>query len=125
MMSGRVNQFREAILNLVIIGKDKSKLAVEAVIDTGFNGDVILPIDIVLSLGLELQGYQESVLGDGTIAKFPVYLGTVIWDGQKQIVEINAATTGSLIGMGLLEGYKLEIDSISNGVVSITSLDLK
>ena len=124
MMFGRVNQRREAIVNLVVIGSKNSKLAVEAVIDTGFNGDVILPMDLVIALDLKLQGYQKARLGDGTITKFPIYIGTVIWDGQKQLVEVNAATTGTLIGMGLLEGYKLEIDSIRNGIVSITSLNV-
>ena len=124
MMFGRVNQRREAILNLVVIGSENSKLAVEAVIDTGFNGDVVLSVDLVMALDLKLQGYQKARLGDGSITKFPVYTGTVIWDGKKQIVEVNAATTGTLIGMGLLEGYKLEIDSIKNGIVSITNLDM-
>jgi predicted aspartyl protease len=52
MMFGRVNQQREAILKLVIIGDGNSKIAVDAVIDTGFNGDLILPIEIVSELGL-------------------------------------------------------------------------
>ncbi|WP_181244013.1 hypothetical protein [Chamaesiphon polymorphus] len=48
MMFGRVNQRREAILKLVIIGNENNKIAVDAVIDTGFNGDLILPIETVL-----------------------------------------------------------------------------
>jgi predicted aspartyl protease len=52
MMFGRVNQQREAILKLVIIGDGNRKIAVDAVIDTGFNGDLILSIKTVLKLGL-------------------------------------------------------------------------
>ncbi|MGG6270421.1 hypothetical protein ACQ4M3_37065 [Leptolyngbya sp. AN03gr2] len=37
-------------------------------------------------------------------------------------VEINAAETGSLIGMGLLEDYKLEIEARAGGEVKITLL---
>jgi predicted aspartyl protease len=60
-MFGRVNQNREAILTLVIIGDERRKIAIDAVIDTGFNGDLILPHDAISELGLKLQGYQKVV----------------------------------------------------------------
>ena len=123
-MFGRVNQQREAILNLVIIGDQSQKIAVDTVIDTGFNGDLILPIEMVLELELIPQGYQKATLGDGTISQFRVYAGTVIWDGSRKVVEVNAATSGVLIGMGLLDGYKLEVNATPNGVVTITNLEL-
>jgi clan AA aspartic protease len=123
-MFGRVNRSREAILKLVIVGDENLKVAVDAVIDTGFNGDLILPLETISELGLKIQGYQKAILGDGTISQFQVYAATVIWDGARRLVEVNAATSGALIGMGLLEGYKLEIDSIPDGVVTITVLEL-
>jgi clan AA aspartic protease len=123
-MFGRVNQNREAILKLVIIGAENHKIAIDAVIDTGFNGDLILPPEAISELGLKLQGYQKAVLGDGTTSQFQVYAATVIWDGSRKLVEVNAATSGVLIGMGLLEGYKLEIDTTPNGVVTIIALGL-
>jgi clan AA aspartic protease len=123
-MFGQVNQNREAILKLVIIGNENYKLAIDAVIDTGFNGDLILPPEAISELGLKLQGYQKAVLGDGTISQFQVYAATVIWDGSRKLVEVNAATSGVLIGMGLLEGYKLEVNTIPNGIVTITSIEL-
>jgi clan AA aspartic protease len=124
MMFGRVNRQREAVLKLVIIGDLDRKVAVDAVIDTGFNGDLILPIETVLELDLVPQGYQKATLGDGTISQFRVYAGTVIWDGARKLVEVNSATTGVLIGMGLLEGYKLEVNAIPDGIVTITNIDL-
>ncbi len=124
MMFRRVNQQREAVLKLVIISDSSQKIAVDAVVDTGFNGDLILPIEMVLELELVPQGYQKATLGDGTISQFRVYAGTVIWDGSRKLVEVNAATSGVLIGMGLLEGYKLEVNTIPNGIVTITNLEL-
>jgi clan AA aspartic protease len=123
-MFGQVNQNREAILKLVIIGDKNCKIAIDAVIDTGFNGDLILPPEAISELGLKLQGYQKAVLGDGTTSQFQVYAATVIWDGSRRLVEVNAATSGVLIGMGLLEGYKLEVNTIPLGIVTITNLKL-
>lgn len=124
MMFGRVNQQREAVLKLAIIGNRSQKIAVDAVVDTGFNGDLILPIELVLELELIPQGYQKATLGDGTISQFRVYTGTVVWDGSRKAVEVNAATSGVLIGMGLLDGYKLEVNATLNGIVTITNLEL-
>jgi clan AA aspartic protease len=124
MMFGLVNQQREAVLKLAIIGNRSQKNAVDAVVDTGFNGDLILPIELVLELELIPQGYQKATLGDGTISQFRVYTGTVIWDGSRKAVEVNAATSGVLIGMGLLDGYKLEVNATPNGIVTITNLEL-
>jgi clan AA aspartic protease len=121
-MFGRVNHNREAIIKLVIIGVESRKTAIDAVIDTGFNGDLILPLEIISELGLKLQGYQKAVLGDGTTSQFQVYAVDVIWNGSRKIVEVNAATSGALIGMGLLDGYKLEMDTIPNGIVTISDL---
>jgi clan AA aspartic protease len=123
-MFGRVNQNREAIIKLVIIGVESRKIAIDAVIDTGFNGDLILPLETISELGLKLQGYQKAVLGDGTTSQFQVYAVEVIWNGSRKIVEVNAATSGALIGMGLLEGYKLEMDTIPLGIVTISDLEM-
>ncbi len=123
-MFGQVNQNRESILKLVISGDENCKIAVDAVIDTGFNGDLIVPPEAISELGLKLQGYQKAILGDGTISQFQVCEATVIWDGSRRLVEVNAATSGVLIGMGLLEGYKLEVNTIPNVIVTITSLEL-
>jgi hypothetical protein len=49
-------------------------------------------------------------------------VGSIIWNGQMRQVEINAAETDSLVGMGLLEEYKLEIEGRPGGEVRITPL---
>ena len=53
-MFGQVNQNREAILKLVIIGEENRKIVADAVIDNGFNGDLILPLAAISELGLKL-----------------------------------------------------------------------
>jgi hypothetical protein len=51
-----------------------------------------------------------------------MYAGSVIWDGQVRRAEINASETECLVGMGLLEEYKLEIEGRAGGMVKIVSL---
>jgi hypothetical protein len=51
-----------------------------------------------------------------------VYAGSLIWDGQVRLVEVNACTAGVLVGMGMLEGWKLEVEGTPGGEVKITVL---
>jgi clan AA aspartic protease len=122
MMLGNVNANREAIIQIAIVGDNKQLKSLRAVIDTGFTGDLTLSRAIIDELGFSLRGIQEVILGDGSLHYFEMCVGSLIWDGQMKRVEINAAETDSLVGMGLLEGYKLEIEGIPGGEVRITFL---
>jgi clan AA aspartic protease len=122
MILGSVNANREAIVQIAVLGDTKQVKSVRAVVDTGYTGDLMLPKEIINELGLILRGIQDAVLGDGSIKMFEMYAGSVLWDGQVRRVEINASETESLVGMGLLEEYKLEIEGRYGGMVKITTL---
>jgi clan AA aspartic protease len=122
MILGSVNANREAIIQIAVLNDRKQTKGIKAVIDTGYTGDLMLPRSIVDELGLTLRGIQDAVLGDGSIKIFEMYAGSVIWDGQVRRAEINASETECLVGMGLLEEYKLEIEGRSGGMVKIVSL---
>jgi hypothetical protein len=48
----------------------------------------------------------------------------VIWDGHLKIVEVNASEAAPLVGMGLLEGYELQVQAIQGGTVRIFPIEL-
>ena len=120
-MQGRVNQSCEAMLSIVIKNSAITQL-VDAVIDTGFSGFLTLPSDTISTLGLSWQGRDIATLGDGTSCTFEVYIGLVIWDGQYREIYINESETVPLIGMRLLRGYDLRIQTIEGGIVTIENL---
>lgn len=122
MMSGYVNDSREAILQIALVGDGKRLKSVRAIIDTGFTGDLTVPKSVIDELGFTMRGFQEVILADGSRQYFEMCVGSIIWNGQMRQVEINAAETDSLVGMGLLEDYKLEIEGRPGGEVRITPL---
>ncbi len=123
MMQGYVNQNYEAMLSLVVRNGDKLK-SITAVIDTGFTGFLSLPIATIRELELSWSYRDRATLGDGSEVLFDIYDGMVIWGGQYREMEINAAETEPLIGMSLLRGYRLQVDTVKGGLVTISELPI-
>ena len=46
----------------------------------------------------------------------------MIWDGQEQIIDVAASDADPLVGMALLYGFKLQIEAIEGGRVTIEAL---
>ena len=68
--------------------------------------------------------YESRLIADGSIHIFDEYIGTVLWNDEVRTVEVAAAETDPLVGMGLLRGYSLSVDVVENGAVMIESLTL-
>ncbi|MEM6598010.1 MAG: clan AA aspartic protease [Cyanobacteria bacterium P01_D01_bin.36] len=122
MMQGVVNQNCEAILPVVVKSSITTQL-VDAIIDTGFSGFLTLPSKVISDLGLTWKGRDIAILGDGASCIFDVYIATVIWDGQYRKIDINESETVPLIGMRLLRGYDLRIQTIEGGIVKVEALE--
>jgi len=121
MMQGRVNQRCEAVISVAVRGGGTTT-SVDAVIDTGFNGFLSLPIAIIAELDLPWIYRDRATLGDGSETLFDVYDAEIIWNGQYREIEVNAAETEPLLGMRMLKGYRLQVDAIESGLVVIELL---
>ncbi len=121
MMQGYVNKNCEATILVVVHNNAKLK-SLNAVIDTGFTGFLSLPNDIITELGLPWSYRDRGTLGDGSEVLFDIYDAVAIWDGKSQEIEVNSAETDPLIGMSMLRGYRLQVDTIEDGLVVITDL---
>jgi clan AA aspartic protease len=121
MMQGYVNTSYEAVISVVVSYGGKLK-SINAVIDTGFTGFLSLPSEIVADLELPWSYRDRATLGDGSETLFDIHEASVIWDGEFREIEINLADTEPLLGMSMLRGYKLEVDTIQGGLVTIKAL---
>jgi clan AA aspartic protease len=122
MMQGIVNQNCEATIRLVVGNVDSQRQVIDAVIDPGFTGFLTLPLAVLTSLSLRPYRREEGILGDGSTCIFDVYRGLVIWDGEFRKVDINASESTPLVGMSLLYGYRMQLDTIEGGIVTIQAL---
>ena len=95
---------------------------IDAVIDTGFTGFLTLPFSVLTDLNLRAYRREEGILGDGSTCIFDVYRGLVIWDGELRRIDINESDAEPLVGMSLLYGYRMQLDAIEGGTVTIQAL---
>lgn len=121
-MQGIVNQNCEAMIRLVVSNADSQRQMIDAVISTGFTGFLTLPLSVLTNLNLRAYRREEGILGDGSTCIFDVYRGLVSWDGEFRRIDINASETTPLVGMSLLYGYRIQLDAIEEGVVTIQLL---
>jgi clan AA aspartic protease len=122
MIIGRMNSRREAIIQLALLGENDRQQEIEAIIDTGYTGYLTLPTEVITRLRLTWYMQEEGFLGDGSLCIFNVYEASIVWDGLVRPIEIDEAQTDPLVGMGLLEGYELNIQGFPGGLVTIAPL---
>jgi clan AA aspartic protease len=122
MMFGRVNDNCEAIIKVAVGRIDSPKIAVDAVIDTGFTSFLSLPLSIITELDLTWHYRDVGTLGDGSEVVFELYKASVIWDGQNKMVDVVASDAEPLVGMGLLYGFKLQVEAVEGGYVTIEAM---
>ena len=122
MIRGTVSAFREALVTLTVHGPAGDEQQVEAVIDTGFDGMLTLPSNVIVALGLPWRSRGRAILADGSESIYDIYEGSVLWEGMPRRVLVDAVETTPLLGMGLLEGSELRIEAKEGGQVTIAPL---
>ena len=109
MIRGVVSDQREALVRLTIFGPRARKRSIEATIDTGYDGYLTLPTELIEQLGLKWRRRGKAELADGAETTFDVYEATVMWDDRRRRIEVDEANTAPLLGMELMDGYELKI----------------
>lgn len=121
MIEGIVTILREAVISLIVFGP-QGRERIEAVVDTGFDGWLTLPPNVVTRLRLPWRSFERATLADGSESLFNVYEATVDWDGRPIPLVVDEADTTPLIGMALLEGHELNMAVRAGGSVTIKAL---
>ncbi|CAN5800662.1 hypothetical protein BH20ACT12_BH20ACT12_10960 [soil metagenome] len=121
-ITGTVAEGREAMIPLSLLGPGESRVRIEAVVDTGFTGHLVLPSVLVGELGLPLRGSRDSFLADGSVVSLDAYRVGGEWDDRVRVVPALAAEGGPLVGMSLLRGSEIRIEVADGGKVLIRPL---
>ena len=117
-MNGHVDSAGRALVRLRLASvANTTMMEIEAWVDTGFTGELVIPQDQIMALGLPRSAVVTAELGDGSHTVLEVYSCLIEWFGRVQQIEVIANTgTSPLLGVGLLQGYRLIIDYASRTV---------
>ena len=119
MISGTVTGDREIMIHLEVLDVHQSATSIRAVLDTGFNGFLTLPIGLLNRLGAPAAGTRRAALGDGNLVEMDVYFVKVKWRGEDRDVLALQAETTPLVGMSLLWTSRVCFDAEDGGTVTI------
>jgi len=119
MITGVVNAEFEPIIPLSIRRSDGKVYTQDAIVDTGFNGWLSLPPDLIVQLNLKWKRRGRAILGDGSECIFNVYEAVVVWDGTLLTIPVDEADSEPLVGMLLMEGYQLTMQVFEGGQVEL------
>jgi clan AA aspartic protease len=122
MITGIVNPDFEPIIPLSICGADGKVYTQDAIVDTGFNGWLSLPPDLIVQLDLKWKRRGRAILGDGSECVFNVYEAVLVWDGNFLTIPIDEADSEPLVGMSLMEGYQLIVQVFEGGRVELSKV---
>lgn len=97
-------------------------LPVEAVVDTGFSGNLTLPAESIRQLGLPYIGNRAFELANGQQSRFEIYLAAVSWHGRERYVVTLQSDGEPLLGVQLLWGSRLTMDALPGGPLEIEEI---
>jgi len=119
-MNGLVDRYGRALVTVSLRPSDAAASQnIQVWIDTGFNGDLVLPQKLIEDLSLIHSGTIKAILADGSEVALNRYLCHVDWFGEERELEV-IANDGDypLLGVGLLLGRDLTV-SYRTGKITI------
>ena len=119
MIRGVVTEFRPTV-SVALRLPGQPTLAIEFVVDTGFQGALTLPIAAVHALGLPFFMEIQTLPASGQPYYANLHSATILWNGQETMVTVLATGTRPLLGTTLLRGYDLFVAFEEGGEVLIT-----
>ena len=97
-----------------------SVFELEFVVDTGFEGDLTLPLAVAEALNLEFDQPMVANLADNVNRSVDAFHAKSRWFGEERRVIVLGLGRRPLLGTRLLDSNDLAIEFIHNGSVKIT-----
>ncbi|MBM3707309.1 MAG: hypothetical protein FJW69_03050 [Actinobacteria bacterium] len=118
MIEGIVNNFDEPIIKLDLMLSSDILKKISAVVDTGFNGYISIPANLIGESDWDFIGTEEYELANGEIVEEKVYIGKIIFDGDElQVFSLTNRSTDVLIGTKVLKNKILKVDFKNSRVI--------
>ncbi len=119
MIRGVVSPAREPVVRLRVRGPTGLTADVEVMVDTGFDGQLVLPVSVVSAVGLTWKIDGTATLAGGSTQRTDYYDAEVEWGTNWVRVVVMALGSEALLGMEFLDGKRLAVEGAPGGLVEI------
>lgn len=110
VLSGRIDDRNQLWVDITVAGQHNQE-TISVLVDTGFTGELQLPLKIAVPLGLRLDGVGTFELADGSRSRQMLFSASISWGTTTRLVTISVTDSDTaLLGGGLLHGYVLLVD---------------
>ena len=104
MIRGRLTDDHQPLVTLGLVGDNGIIQPVTFLVDTGYDGWLVLPSDIVGALALVPTGDANIVtVAGGATLEWPNYRVKLHWDGRIREVDVLESNTRPILGMAMLD----------------------
>ncbi|MFE1745818.1 aspartyl protease [Coleofasciculus sp. H7-2] len=121
MISGEFNRRGELFFEIGLIASDGDVITVKALLDTGFTGWLAVDNQDAESLGWDIDSNERRDMQTARgVARFNLYDGSVLLDGQEFTVEVLGGDEleNILLGVRWLQTKRLLVD-FAAGVLTL------
>ena len=119
MTSGFISEFGEVVVPIDIFDQRGRLRRVEAIVDTGFDYFLALPVQLVQSLGLAWVGRRRMRVATEQMERFESFAAEVWWFGARRPVYVLQTQSEILIGTHLLWESQLTVQFWEGGSVNV------
>ncbi|BAT56168.1 hypothetical protein NOS3756_51700 [Nostoc sp. NIES-3756] len=96
-------------VNIIFRLSNQPDFTIEFVIDTGFTGDLSLPLAAVNLMNLPFLYELSANLTNNSWVDIPLHEAVILWNGEERVVNVLATGRRPLLGTALLDGYELTL----------------
>jgi predicted aspartyl protease len=120
MITGYVRDELPWVL-MTLPGRGGSPVRIEFIVDTGFTGELAIPLSLLQQLDAVYSHEHPILLAGGAMERRPFYEIVIEWeDEQERLTEVTALDGGNpLLGNGFLRDNLLQIEMAEGGEVTI------
>jgi clan AA aspartic protease len=101
---------------------EETSIAIDCVVDTGFNDYLTLPPQVVSVLKLPLYSTILARLANGNEHSIPIHSARIRGDNRELLVPVLATGIKPLLGTALLHGFCLTVQFVEDGVVKVEKI---
>ena len=119
MTSGFISEFGEVVVPIDIFDQRGRLRRVEAIVDTGFDYFLALPVQLIQSLGLAWVGRRRMRVATEQMERFESFAADVWWFGARRPVYVLQTQSEILVGIRLLREDQLTVQFWEGGSVNV------